>query len=330
MKQNHNEKAARRLSIIFVAFVVAITVGILGSIFLAPYDTGILIGASLSGNNQYGGELTVTNDYLFYLQGNTVMRQQRGGEELEKVYEGDVSYLNPFDGWLYFLQDGKIMRTTYYGGLVTQLGQADNIQMMSVNGLWIYYLTDEGKLFKLRADGEQLFPLTDGSVKFTSFESANRIILATDGKDIYRMKMDGTELSKYKKGTNITRMLYTLDNLYYCDNGKVVQVKSVQAMQDDGCKFSELNAEIFTYNINAENRGCVYYVKGDELRVRKLQTIKHKEEEDVLLTKVTDIADLYSVDGDLYYHDTKGNLFFVRINDAETTVEPLSPTDTGK
>lgn len=330
MEQNHNEKAARKLSIVFVVFVVAITVGILGSIFLAPYDTGILIGSSLSGNNQYGGELTVTNDYLFYLQEGTIMRQQRGGEELEKVYEGNVSYLNPFDGWLYFLQDGKIMRTTYYGGLVTQLGTADNIQMMSVNGLWIYYLTEEGKLFKLRADGEQLFALTDGSVKFTTFEAANRIILATDGKDIYRMKMDGTGLTKYREGTNITRMLYTLDNLYYCDNGKVIQVKSVQAMQDDGTTYGGLDAEIFTYNINSENRGCLYYVKGDELRVRRLQTIKHPKEEDALLTKVTDIVDLYSVDGDLYFHNKAGNLFFVRINDAETTVETMSPTDTEK
>ncbi len=323
MEQNHNEKAARKLSIVFVAFVVAITVGILGSIFLAPYDTGILIGSSLSGNNQYGGELTVTNDYLFYLQGNTIMRQQRGGEELEKVYEGNVSYLNPFDGWMYFLQDGKIMRTTYYGGMVTQLGTADNIKMMSVNGMWIYYLTDEGKLFKLRADGERLFTLTDGSVKFTAFEAANRIILATDGKDIYRMKMDGTGLCLYREGTNITRMLYTLDNLYYCDSGNVIQVKSVEAKQNDGATYGELTAEIFTYNINSENRGCIYYVKGDELRVRKLQTIKHKEEEDVLLTKVSDVKDLYSVDADLYFHDTKGNLFFVRINQAETVIEPV-------
>ena len=323
MEMNHNEKPARRLSIIFVVFVVALVVGILGSILMAPYDTGILIGASLSGNNQYGGSLTVTNDYLFYLQGNQIMRQQRGGEELQAVYEGTVSHLNPFDGWLYFLQDGKIMRTTYYGGMVTRLGTADNVESMSANGMWIYYLTEEGKLFKIRDDGEVQFTLTDGSVPFTAFEAANRIILATDGKDIYRMKMDGTQCSVLCKGSKITRMLYTLDNLYYCDNGQVIQKKSVEAGQDDGTSFADLTADIFTYNVNSENRGCVYYVKGDELRVRRLQTIKHPEEEDALLTKVSDIADLYSVDGDLYYHDKAGSLFFVRINEAECTVEPI-------
>ncbi len=322
MEQN-KEKTARRLSIVFLIFVIAIVAGILGCILAAPYDSGILIGSSLSGNNQYGGELTVTNDYIFYIQENKIMRQQRGGEELEAVYEGDVSYVNPFDGWLYFLQEGKILRTTYYGGMVTQLGTADNIKAMSVNGMWIYYLTDEGKLFKLRSDGEQLFTLTDGTIPFTAFEAANRIILATDGKNIYRMKMDGTNCTVLCEGTNITRMLYTLANLYYCDEGKVLQVKSVEAKQNDGTTYGGLTADVFTYNVNSENRGCLYYWTNGELRVRKLQTIQHAEEEDVLLTKVADLTDLYSVDGDLYFHDKAGSLFFVRINDAECTIEPV-------
>ncbi len=330
MEINQNEKPARKLAIVFVAFVLAVTVGVLGAIVLSPYDTGILSGASLSGNNQYGGELTVTNDYLFYLQKGAIMRQQRGGEELETVYQGNVSYLNPFDGWLYFLQNGCIYRTTYYGGMVTQMGTAQNVKSMSVNGLWIYYLTQNGELFKMRTDGEQLFQLSNGSVKFTAFEAANRIILATDGKNIYRMKMDGTACSVLREGKNITRMLYTLDNLFYCDNGEVLQVKSVEANQNDGTTYGGITADIFTYNINAENRGCVYYVKGEELRVRKLQSIQHAQEEDVFLTKVPDITDLYSVDGDLYYHDKAGNLFFVRINEAETTVETMSPTNTAK
>ncbi len=324
MEINKNEKPARRLSIAFVVFVAVITVGILGAILVVPYDTGILIGSSLSGNNQYGGELTVTNDYMFYVQGNQIMRAQRGGDELISVYEGEVSYLNPFDGFLYFVQNGKIMRTTYYGELATQMGTATNVKMMSVNGMWIYYLTHDGDLFKLRSDGEQLFALTENNdVKFTAFEAANRIVLATDGKIIYRMRMDGTECTVLAKGSNITRMVYTLDNLYYCDNGEILQVKSVEAGQSDGTTYGGVTAQIFTYNVNSENRGCIYYWNNGELRVRKLQTIEHKTEEDLLLTKVNDITDLYSVDGDLYFHDKAGSLFFVRINEAETTVEPV-------
>lgn len=324
MEINKNEKPARRLAICFVIFVAVVIVGILGTILAVPYDTGILIGSSLSGNNQYGGELTVTNDYMFYVQEGTVVRTQRGGEETLTVYQGEVSYLNPFDGFLYFVQNGKIMRTTYNGTFPIQMGSADNVKMMSVNGSWIYYLTNTGDLFKLRTDGEKCFALTEkNDVKFTAFEAANRIVLATDGKNMYRMRMDGTECTVIAKGTNITRMVYTLDNLYYCDNGDVLQIKSVEAKQSDGTSYGGVKAPIFTYNVDSENRGCIYYWNNGELRVRKLQTIQHNKEEDMLLTKVQDLTDLYSVDGDLYFHDTAGSLFFVKVNQAGTTVEPV-------
>ena len=320
----NKEKAARRLSIIFVTFVVLITLGILGTILVAPYDSGITMGSSLSGNNQYGGALTVTNDYMFYVQENKIMRAQRAGDELISVYEGDVSYLNPFDGFLYFVENGKILRIGYYGGTPVQMGTAQNVTMMSVNGMWIYYLTQTGEIHKLRSDGKQHFQLTDGSIKFTAFEAANRIVVATDGTNIYRMRMDGTECALLCKGTNITRMLYTLNNLYYCDNGEILQVKSVEAHQDDGTTYQGVTANIFTYNTNSEKRGCIYYWNNGELRVRKLQTIEHKEEEDLLITdQITDLVDLYSVDGDLYYHTAAGDLYFAKINDAGCEIKPV-------
>lgn len=323
MENKNNERAARRLSLIFVAVLVLVLGGILACIIATPYDSGVLMGASLSGNNQYGGLATASNDYFFYVQDGRIMRQNWEDGETQSIYEGRVSHLNAYDGWLYFVQDGRIMRTAYYGGSSTQIGTADRVTAMSVNGLWIYYLDEQGVLSKVRSDGKKQSALTDGSVRFTAFEAANRIILATDGTTVYRMKTDGTECTELVRGHHITRMVYTLDSLYYCDDGAVLQIKSVKAGQDDGTQYGGLQADIFTYDTDSNGRGQLFYVKGDELRVRKLQSVENAEEEDVLLVKADHVTDLYSSHGDLYYHDAAGKLYWVRISDGECKVEAI-------
>lgn len=323
MENKTNERTARRISVIFVVVIGCILCGMVACILALPYDSGVLMSTGLSGNNQYGGELATSNDYLFFARDGKIMRLDYNTNQTEAIYEGEADNLNPYDGWLYFVHEGTILRIGYYGGTPTRLGTHSNVKSMTVNGLWLYYLTDDGVIHKIRSDGEKQSDLTDGSIRYDGFESANRILLATDGKQIYRMKTDGTDCTVLVKGSNITRMLYTLDNLYYCDNGVVKEMKSVEAGQDDGTQYQELQADVFTYNVNSENRGVLYYVKGNELRAYLLESYEHEEAEDKLLTTAEDVTDLYSVDSDLYYHNSQGDLFMVRINDAECTVEPV-------
>jgi hypothetical protein len=324
MDTKQKELRARTISLAFVISIGLILAAILLVVFATPYDSGVLSGASLSGNNQYGGLVTASRDYLFYVQDDCIMRSSLVEEEpAQKIYDGNATCLNPYDGWLYFLQEGKIMRIAYYGGGSMQIGTVDNVKQMSVNGLWIYFLDENGRLGKVRSDGEAQRLFSDESVAFTAFESANRIVLATDGKDIYSMKTDGSQLQRLVEGKAISRMIYTLDSLYYCDEGQIKEIRSVEAGRDDGTSYGGVSAEIFNYNTDSRGRGQIFYVANGQLRVRKLESVENETEEDVLLCKAQGLVDLYSIGSDLYYHNTKGQLFQVRINDAECTVEPV-------
>ncbi len=320
-----NYKKALALSVVFVALIAVIVASMLITIGTAPYDSGILAGASLSGNNQYGGTLAYSNDYLFFVVDNQIMQYEEEQQQTKVIYQGasPITHLNPFDGWLYFVEQGNVYRIAYYGGNPEVLVESGSVKTMSVNGLWIYYCDEAGAIHKIRTDKEGYRQLTDGSVKFTAFESANRIILATDGKDIYRMRTDGTECTVLVNGTNITYMLYTLDDLYYADNGTVKQIKSVEAKQNDGTSYTEIAADLFNYNVDGENRGQIFYWKDGQLKVRKLQTIQHEKEEERALVTLTDVQDLYSVGADIYYHDKAGQLYLVRINDSEVSPPEL-------
>lgn len=320
-KHQQNYTKARRVSLVFVAVIAIILVAMLWGILSTPYDSGVLAGAALSGNNQYGGKVVASNDYLFYVQEGKVIQQSKEDGQAKVIYEGDASHLNPYDGWLYFLEAGTIQRIAYYGGQAVQIGTADQVTLMSVNGLWIYYLQQDGTIGKVRSDGQEQRAITDGSIAFTAFESANRILLATDGKNIYQMKTDGADCKVLVKGTNITRMIYTLDNLFYCDDGRIKLIKSVEAGQDDGTTFDGVSAELFTYDVDHENRNQLIYVKDGQLWARKLRSIVHDKEEEFLLGTVTDIVDLYCVNGDLYYHDAVGNLYHMYLSETEQGFE---------
>ena len=324
MEQNNHNKALK-LSVIFVVLIAVIIGGMLLIIGTAPYDSGILAGATLSGNNQYGGTLAHTNDYMFYVVNHQILQYDEEAEQTKVIYNGNasISHLNPFDGWLYFVEQGNIYRIAYYGGAKEPFVETGSVKMMSVNGLWIYYCDQNGIISKIRTDQKGQKSLTDGTVKFTAFEAANRIILATDGKNIYRMKTDGTDCNVLVKGSNISFMLYTLDDLYYADNGTVKRIKSVEAKQNDGTVFTEVAADLFNYNIDSENRGQLFFMKDGQLTVRKLQTIKHKKDEERALATLTDVTDLYSVGTDIYYHNKAGQLYLVRINDSEVSPPEL-------
>ncbi len=325
MEQSNNYKKALTLSVIFVALVALILVGMVAAILATPYDSGILAGATLSGNNQYGGTLATSNDYLFYTLNGQILQYDEEEQQTKTIYQGThpITHLNPFDGWLYFVEKGNVCRIAYYGGNPETLVADGSVSQMSVNGLWIYYCDHNGVISKIRTDGQKQSRLTDGSVKFTAFESANRIILATDGKDIYRMKTDGTDCKVLVTGTDITFMLYTLDDLYYADNGTVKRIKSVEAGQNDGTSYTEIVADLFNYNVDEENRGQIFYWKDGQLKVRKLQTIQHKTDEERPLATLTDVQDLYAVGADIYYHDKAGQLYLVRINDSEISPPEL-------
>ncbi len=321
---NNNEASARRISYAFLAVAAVIIAALLFGILAEPYDSGVLSGSNLSGNNQYGGTLCATNDYLFFVTGGALVREERATGKREEVMQGDLRCLNPYDGWLYYLCDGGIYRVGYFGGQPLALGPERGVTSMSVNGLWLYYLQN-GSLYKVRTDGRHRSRLTGDNVTVTAFEAANRLVVYTDGRTLYRMRTDGSDVAVLAEGGSISRMLYTLDDVFYCDGGEVKRLASVEAGRREAAEFSPLAATVFTYDVNARGRGQLYYLKGDELWLRQLRSVEDAAEEERLLLRGVQAVDLYSAAGRLFYHTGQGELFEVTVGSKEATVTPVNP-----
>ena len=319
---SERQKPARLPALVFVALVALIGLGMLWAIVSTPYDSGVLAGAALSGNNQYGGAVTATNDYLFYVADGGIQRVDRGTGERQTVYTGPASYLNAYDGWLYFVADGRIVRMAYYGGLGSFVGACDSVSMLSVNGLWLYYTDGAGALYKVRADGRQTTCLTGPDVTVKAFEAANRIVVFTDGKTLYRMKTDGADRQVLAEGP-VERMLYTLDDVYYAAGGAVNRLQSVEAGRPDGTSFSPLQADLFTFTTTQKGRGMVYYYANGALRLRLLQSGEDPLEEESTVLAVDRPRDLYVIGTDLLFHTADGTLMRVDTTVSHPSAQPM-------
>ena len=113
---SNDQTKAKKTAAVFVALAVIIVAAMVAAMVIIPYDPGTLAPATLSSNLCYGGNVTETDDYVFFRQRNgNLGRLSRENGEIKTVFEGDVSCLNPLDGFIYFIDGGDIKKTTYYG-----------------------------------------------------------------------------------------------------------------------------------------------------------------------------------------------------------------------
>ncbi len=301
----------------FIAVLILIFGGIVGVMFKIPYDSGTLAPANLSGNLNYGGDVCATDDYVFVrtADGN-LGRILNEDKSFSVIYEGDVSYLNALDGWIYFIDGGKIMRTAFYGTISEQVCAAENVEAMSLNGSWIYYKTSEGALNKIRTDGQKYSNLvSEGVIDYTS---DNRIVVYSTDSGLFKISSDGKNLTTLVSG-KIGHFCYTLDDLYYEKDGIIHKIPSVVSGMDVGLEYTDTEGKIFFYNTSSENRGQLVYINNSGMLCRKLlQSERSRAEENETLCELPDAVDLYSVNGEIYYHDSMDKLYNIVINGSDT------------
>ena len=110
MPLSSNDQAkAKKTAAVFVALTVIIVAAMVAAMVIIPYDPGTLAPATLSSNLCYGGNVTETDDYVFFRQRNgNLARLSRENGEIKTVFEGDVSCLNPLDGFKMCIRDRAI------------------------------------------------------------------------------------------------------------------------------------------------------------------------------------------------------------------------------
>ena len=103
--------SSNRLMWVFLAFVLLVIVGIAAGIIFVPFESGTLVPTSDSGNLSFGGYLGVRNDLIYYRtpDGSLAMKDAQTGS-VTAVCDGDCSYLNVGEEWVYFIRNGDIVR----------------------------------------------------------------------------------------------------------------------------------------------------------------------------------------------------------------------------
>ena len=178
---SERQKPARLPALVFVALVALIGLGMLWAIVSTPYDSGVLAGAALSGNNQYGGAVTATNDYLFYVADGGIQRVDRGTGERQTVYTGPASYLNAYDGWLYFVADGRNLYRMKTDGADRQVLAKGPVERMLYTLDDVYYAAG-GAVNRLqsveagRPDGTSFSPLQADLFTFTTTQKGRGMV----------------------------------------------------------------------------------------------------------------------------------------------------------
>lgn len=321
-------KKAKITAITLIVFLALVVAGIIIPVFVLPYDSGILSSANLAGNLNFKGQMCETTDYIFKVEGNKIIRTDKNTKATElTIYEsksGEPTYLNPFDGWIWFIDGGKIYRLAYYGQVMQELSIPNGATQMSVNGSWIYFVdTKDSKVYKIRDNGENLKPVTN--IPVLSYSCDNRKILFLDNQN--NLHCASTDSSDDKiLDTNVSLFTYTLDELYYLKNGEILHIPTLVTNYDPGLVYTPVKADVFNFTTNkADGRGRLFFAKDNILYVKQLATENNNTEQTAILdVNAGKIDIIYCIDGKVYY-GTKENL---KEFDADEFIEKWNNTDT--
>ena len=327
MSMDTNKKA-KITAIAFISIIVLLVAGIIVSVFVLPYDSGILSSANLAGNLNFSGQMCETTDYIFKVEDKKIVRYEKNTKaDSLVIYEcenGEPTYLSPFDGWIWFIDNGNINRLAYYGQVMQKLITPNGATQMSVNGSWIYFVdAKDNKVYKIRDNGKNLKPVTN--VPVLSYSCDNRKILFLDlENNLHCANTDGS--GDEVLDTDVSLFTYTLDELYYLKNGEILHIPTLVANYDAGLTYTPVKADVFNFTTNkSDGRGRLFFAKDDVLYCKQLATENNNMEQTATLDEKAGKVDIiYCIDGKVYY-GAKDNLKEI---DADSFLEKWNNTDT--
>lgn len=303
-----NSPTSNRLMWIFLIFVLLIIAGIVAAMMLTPYESGVLMPTAGSGNLSFGGHLGVQNDLLYFCdpEGGLSMKDTQTGK-VTAVCDGDCSFINAGEEWVYFLRDGDIVRLPLGNVVEPQvIVSGEDCQGLSVNGPWMYYTDGQGRMFKLRTDGSKKIAL-ENELPIEQFTVDNRrVVFLSDGA-IYSMLTDGSEVTAVA-GERVERFLYINDSLYYYEDGVIRRIYSLIGDLDDSeLYFSQIAAKVFNFEV-VQDGSKLYYASEEGIVELLLQSRLQASEQKTLLSTDTDVVSLYLAEDMIYYFDSQGVL----------------------
>ncbi len=325
------DKKLKIAACIFIAAAVLFGAVVSGAILLRPYDDGTLTPFNSSANLMMSGRAAATSAYEFYvLPGDGLYRYTVSDGTSDKIADGDVSCINPADGEIFYISQGRIIAGDYLGLAKRTLAEEYTVKHMSVNGYWVYFSDENGALYKMRRNGSDLRNISPEGLKVGRFSADNRRVLFLSDGNLYCIKSDGKFVGKI--ADNVGLFNYTSDNLFYSQNGTVKQIYQYAGEFDTSLypEYNPINAEIFNYCFNAEGNGVIYYMSGDSLCARTLYVKVYKsddipEADYTVAEQLPGVTELYRTGYHLYAYSSSGEVWRITADESyKGTVEKLA------
>lgn len=310
-------KKTNGLILAFLLFAVIVTGVMVLTLLFAPFDSGTLYPGNTSANLNYGGWVAQEDTLLYYRNqagGITLIDSEQNSEQV--IYEGDCSYFNIVDEWLYFIDRGQIVRMPLTGFTTQKVQTATPVARMSVNGDWIYYTDQNGILYKMKNDSSQQRQLSPEGSVVGRFTVDNRLIVFEDQNGISRMATDGSAITPVVEGT-VDMFLYTNDSLYYSQNGQILRIFSVQkADSGSSIPYDPPKATVFNYTLNS-TESLLYYQAQDGIYRISLATPVLSATKPSKLCSETNAQAIYLTDDRIYYIDDAGELYSMALDGSD-------------
>ena len=260
---------------------------------------------SKDANYTYYVEKAQTNSYqgdLFISKGEYYLYKADKSGSKEVIYSGNVKNINIDDGFLYFNKDDD-----YYNQGIYKIKNDGSNGKTLVNGInylaqksgdYIYYTTSFNDICRVKSDGsvkEEIY-ITDIDTRYIDninisgewiyFSSYYDTSEELTDRCIYKMKLDGSELTKVGQ-VDITKMNVSGEWIYYINAEGLFKIKTDGSSNEklvggDLSSYSSLNVSLksiyYTYDgsiykIDLDGKNKVKIVSGSQFTTDKINLV---------------------------------------------------------
>lgn len=186
--------------------------------------------------NQEVRDINVNGEWIYYQADKGIYRMKKDGSSKELICPNEtfVSDLNYYDGSLYFEdEDLNLYKMNLDTNQITCISDKRFQEMVIIDG-WIYYISYyKNKLKRCTINGTDFQTLSPHSVDTYTIDDGN--IYFQDGDDycLYRMTMDGSNITKLKNDFVADSMHIIDGTLYYLAIGTQVCSLNLDSLQSN-------------------------------------------------------------------------------------------------
>lgn len=200
---------------------VAVTVVIIASMLMLPFEKPSSTAANDFGNVMNGGYVAVDGSMSYYVDGDGVLHCRSDYSDY-RLGDGPCDSVNPCGSYVIFRDKGAVVRDLFNGGDRKVI--AEQSGHILVSGNWLYYTDAGGRMFKQRLSGGKVSELGITTDRQFAVVGGYVYYIAADGC-LYSARTDGSEQQKFLAEKLDCFQIYG-SFIYFISDGRVGSVAS--------------------------------------------------------------------------------------------------------